>query len=297
VYVASNEEEMTLLEELAQINRDNDYESNLLTRAACLEQYSGLRGDYAIGGLFFPQEVTVDPLQAIHLITGLLQEQYGLTYHTNTLVTAIEKSVDQFQLINNQKLALTAKQVIICSGSDFQTLFPEIFRESDLQSVKLQMLMTRPQPNQRIPGSVLTGWTIRRYESFQDCPSYAGIKAREDAEAYHRKWGIHILFKQADDGRVILGDSHEYLDASGEQQFDYQLHDEVNTYMLKAAQEIYNLQTYEIEKSWYGIYSQCKTQDIFEREVLPGLHIVTGIGGKGMTGSFGFAKQKISSIL
>ncbi len=297
VYIASNEEEMTLLEELAQINQDNDYESNLLTRAACLEQYPGLRGDYAIGGLFFPQEVTVDPRQAIHLITGLLQEQYGLTSYTHTLVTEIEKSGDQFQLINNQKLALAAKQVIVCSGSDFQTLFPKIFRESDLQSVKLQMLMTRPQPNQRIPGSVLTGWTIRRYESFQDCPSYAAIKAGEDGEAYQRKWGIHILFKQADDGRVILGDSHEYLDASNEQQFDYQLYDEVNAFMLQAAREIYNLQTYEIEKSWYGIYSQCKTQDIFEQEVMSGLHIVTGIGGKGMTGSFGFAKQKISSIL
>ncbi len=297
IYIASNEEEMTLLEELSQINKANDYESRLMTKAACLQQYPGLKSDYAIGGLFFPQEITVDPRQAIHRITDMLRERQSLAYFANTLVTEIAVEDGQYRLVNNQRLAVVARKVIVCSGSDFQTLFPEVFRQSDLQRVKLQMLLTRPQPLLRIPGSVLTGWTIRRYESFEECPSFSAIKANEDPEAFHQKWGIHILFKQADDGRVILGDSHEYLNVCDQEQFDYQLYSEVNGFMVQAAQEIYDLQTYDIEQSWYGIYSQCKNRDVFEREVAPGLHIVTGIGGKGMTGSLGFAKEKISSIL
>ena len=45
VYIASNSEEMTLLEELAVINRQQDYPSQLLTAGECLEGYEGLRAD------------------------------------------------------------------------------------------------------------------------------------------------------------------------------------------------------------------------------------------------------------
>lgn len=297
VYIASNAEEMALLEELRAINKSNDYQSELLPKAACLDRYPGLCADYVQGGLFFPQELTVDPLLAIHRIIALLREQFGLAYFPGTLVTDVEPTGDQIRLVNNQREPITAGKVLVCSGSDFQTLFPEVFRESSLQSVKLQMLMTKPQPGVKINGSVLTGWTIRRYESFSECPSYAAIKAREDADAYHRRWGIHILFKQAADGRVILGDSHEYWDAASETPVDFQIDDAMNRFIVDAARDIYDLDTYEVDKTWVGVYSQCKDRDIFEHEAMPNVHIVTGIGGKGMTGSFGYAAQHVEKLL
>ncbi|PHN01226.1 TIGR03364 family FAD-dependent oxidoreductase [Flavilitoribacter nigricans] len=297
IYVASDDEEMTLLEELAGINRDNDYTSQLLSRTECLERYPGLRADYVQGGLFFTQELTVDPRQAIHRIIAWLRERYELAYFPGTLVTAIENRGADRVLLNNRGVPIAAAKVLVCSGSDFQTLFPETFRRSSLQSVKLQMLLTKAQSSLKINGSVLTGWTIRRYESFHECPSFARIKAGEDANAYHRQWGIHILFKQAADGRVILGDSHEYWDAGSDEPVDFQIDDEMNEFMIRAAREIYQLETYAIDKTWIGIYSQCKDRDIFEMEVMPDVHIVTGIGGKGMTGSFGYAEQHIATLL
>ena len=297
IYLASDEEEMTLLEELARINQDNDYTSSLLTKATCLEQYPGLRADYVQGGLFFPQELTVDPRLAIHRIIALLQERFGLAYFPGTMVTAIEQKGEHLALINNQDQSYTAAKILVCSGSDFEILFPETFRQSSLQSVKLQMLLTKAQPKLQIRGSVLTGWTIRRYESFRECPSYAGIKAKEDPTTYHQQLGIHILFKQAADGRVILGDSHEYWDAGSKDSVDFQLDDSINRFMIRSAKAIYELETYDIDKTWVGIYSQCKDRDIFEAEVMPNVHIVTGIGGKGMTGSFGYAEQNIAALL
>ena len=53
VYLASNEEEMVLLEELHTINQANQYPSELLTTGDCLRRYPGLRADYCTGGLFF----------------------------------------------------------------------------------------------------------------------------------------------------------------------------------------------------------------------------------------------------
>jgi len=58
-----------------------------------------------------------------------------------------------------------------------------------------------------------------------------------------------------------------------------------------------DLPTYEIQDRWYGIYSQCKTQDIFLKDIDARIHVATGIGGKGMTGSAGFAKHHLEIIL
>jgi hypothetical protein len=44
------------------------------------------------------------------------------------------------------------------------------------------------------------------------------------------------------------------------------------------------------------MYSQCKTKDIFEHIIDNNIHIITGIGGKGMTASAGFSKENINKI-
>lgn len=295
VYLASNAEEMTLLEELAGINREQDYESRLLSRSECLNAYPGLRPSYVVGGLYFPQEITIDPLNAVHRIIHLLQDRHQLAYFPNTWVSGIQVSGGAYALINNRRQPIEAQRIIICSGNDFRSLFPDLFSSSPLQSVKLQMLLTRPQPTLRIPGSILTGWTIRRYESFQACPSFPSIKGNEDASAYHRKMGIHILFKQTADGSIIIGDSHEYWDAG--EAVEFRTDQAINNAIMQAAREIYQLEDTTIEKTWIGIYSQCKDRDIFECEVLKGVHIVTGIGGKGMTASFGYAATNLEKIL
>lgn len=295
IYVASNEEEMTLVEELAHINKGDDYESKLLSKSECLHQYPGLRSDYVLGGLYFPQEYTVDPRQAIHRITSILQEQKGLQYFPGHWVFDLEEAGEKIRLVNNRKVDIRAEKVIVCSGNDFQSLYPETFKESPLQSVKLQMLLTHPQPGMKIQGSILTGWTIRRYESFTACPSFAAIKAREDAQAYNRQWGIHILFKQADDGSVILGDSHEYWNAG--ETVDFRIDQKMNDFMIEEARKIYDLDHYGMQKTWIGVYSQCKDRDVFELEVQPNVHIVTGIGGKGMTGSLGYAEHHLKGVM
>ena len=66
IYLASNNEEVQLLEELHEINRTNSYESQLLTKSECLYRYSQLRRDYVQAGLFFPEEVIIEPRLMIH---------------------------------------------------------------------------------------------------------------------------------------------------------------------------------------------------------------------------------------
>lgn len=297
VYIASNEEEMTLLEELAVLNRQQDYPSQMLTVAECLKRYEGLRPDYCAGGLFFPEEITVEPRTAVHRVRQYLEEQKGLAYFPQTLAIDIETVRDGCQVLASDGRYFHANRVLVCSGYEFQTLYPEIFAESDLQAVKLQMLLLESQPTQVIPGSILTGLSIRRYESFSECPSYPAIKAKEDPGSPAKKWGVHILFKQAADGSIILGDTHEYADASDAESLGTQIRDDLNQFMLDEAARIFDLQNWKIRETWTGTYSQCRNSDIFRHTIDGRIHLLTGIGGKGMTGSAGYAATHLNDIL
>ena len=297
VYLASNAEEVQLIEELSDINKQNEYSSTLLTKAQCLEKYPGLRADYVKAGLFFPDEVTVEPRTMIHRLQQYLVEQKRLDLFANTKAVHLETLGDQVEVTTAAGTAFYAAQVLICNGSDFKTLYPRLFAESDLQLSKLQMMQTKPQHNFELPGSILTGLSIRRYEAFYECPSFQAIKAQEDLEGLEKKWGVHMLFKQAADGSVILGDSHEYADANKIEDLGYDLNMDIDNFMIAEAKKIFDLPTYEIQDRWYGIYSQCKTQDIFLKNIGDRIHVATGIGGKGMTGSAGFAKHHLETIL
>lgn len=297
IYIASDEEEMTLLEELRAINAANDYPSLLLTQAACLQRYDGLKADYCRGGLFFPEEVTVEARSMIHRLSELLIREKGLLYHAATLIRDVQQANGQCTVTDNRGRQYQATKVILCSGSEFKTLYPEIFADSQLEVTKLQMLQTVPQQKLRVDGNILTGLSIRRYESFHDCPSFAQIKEREDGSAFWKKWGVHILFKQSPDGAFIIGDSHEYADAADADDLGFDLYPEVNDYMLQEARKIFELEDWRIQREWFGVYSQCKDHDIFLRTIDEHIHIVTGIGGKGMTGSAGFAQEHLAKIL
>jgi len=296
VYLASNEEEVQLIEELSQINKDQNYDSILLTKKECLQRFDGLKSDYCKAGLFFPEELTVDADVMITRFQKLLIEQFDVPIFFNTTITATIEKGNSCEAIAANGQTFEASKIIICGGSEFKTLHPSIYEKSDLVATKLQMIQTKSQGIYTLPSNILTGLTIRRYESFEQCPSYDVIKAKENPNSFETKYGIHILFKQALDGSVIIGDSHEYADAKDIDTLGYDLNMEIDAFMINEAKKIIDLPTYEIQKRWYGIYSQCKEQDLFEHNPSPNIHIITGIGGKGMTGSAGFSKQKINLI-
>ncbi|MBX2875119.1 MAG: TIGR03364 family FAD-dependent oxidoreductase [Saprospiraceae bacterium] len=297
IYLASNSEEAQLLEELASINQENNYRSELWTKEQCLDHYPGLRQTYVKAGLFFPEEIKLDPRVAARRIIEYCVAELGLNYFSRRTIIDIASLPGQQLLTDNLGRTYRCKKTFLCGGTEFQLLFPDIFNQSDLVRVKLQMMETVPQKKQIIPGSVLSGWTIRRYESFHECPSFSAIKAQEDADAYHLKLGIHILFKQSPDGGVIIGDSHEYASVKEGEPFSLGTDNEINCFILSQAQRIFQLEDWQISRTWVGEYSQCQEQDIFNETIEQDIHIVTGIGGKGMTGALGYAKENVHNLL
>ena len=299
IYVASDQEELTLLEELATLNEAVGYRSELWNPKQCRRHYPNFNDDYCQGALFFPDEISVNPRLMITRLHQFMRDRKGVTFHYRHLATDIAREaggVSNVSCTNGQKFQ--AENVLICSGSEFQLLYPDLFLQSEIELVKLQMLRLKPQLLGALPGNILTGLSIRRYESFADCPSYQKTIANQPPDSFAKKWGIHILFKQESDGGIILGDSHEYAPASHPDDLDFDLRDSINRFFISEGQKIMHLSDWDIETAWSGLYSQTKEPGgIFRRSPEERIHIATGIGGKGMTGSAGFAEKNLNTIL
>ena len=295
LYVASDEDEWTLLNEHHDYCRGVGYASELLSKATCLADYPTLRPDYVVGALYFPDEVSVEPDQMIHRLIGYIRKKFKVDNRSGAVVVDCQSNYNGAIVTLASRERFQASRVLICSGHEARLLFGNVVSESSLIVSKLQMMQTEPMAGLSLPGNILTGLTIRRYESFQQCRSYASLPFPDRALEL-KNWGIHILFKQAVDGSVIIGDSHEYAPITQMEDLGFHTRDHINQLILAEAERIVNFPVNRIQKTWAGFYSQTE-REIFEYAIDANIQIITGIGGKGMTSSAGYAEESVRSII
>ncbi len=295
IYIASDEAEWTLVNELYDRRQADQYPCELLTKAQTLARYPLLQPAYVRGGLAFPDELSVEPDKLIHRLITYLQTKYGVTYRNNSAVVDCESNANGASITLANRKRFQADKVLICSGHEFRLLFPDVFADSKLVVSKLQMMQTIPMPSVSLPGNILTGLTIRRYEAFQECPAYPTIQT-PDHLLELKKWGIHILFKQAADGSIIIGDSHEYAPPAQCDSLGFATTDAINALILAEARRIVQFPVHQIQRTWAGFYAQTPAE-IFEHDIDPHIRIVTGIGGKGMTSCMGYAEANIGRLI
>jgi len=240
--------------------------------AEVLERSGWVVAEGLRGALFSEHEIVVDPRLILSQLPVFLAEKYGVVFSFGTAVTDIKK--------------LSADRVFVCSGDDFETLYPEVYAGSGVTRCKLQMMRTGPQPDGWSMGPALAGGlTLRFYQSFRVCESLAALSARIAEEMpLYEKYGIHVMASQTNDGCVTLGDSHEYgleVDIFNKQEID----DLVLAYLRGFAR----FPNMAIAERWHGVYARHFDRPFFYEQPEPEVFIVTASAGKGMTVSFGLA--------
>jgi len=237
-----------------------------------------------LGGMHSPLELRVDPRTASARIAAWLRDTRGLECHFRTSIIG----VDNGTLHAADGRTWNADRIIVCSGSDLQTLYPETFARSGLQLCKLQMLKSVSQPVAAGPAPHLaSGLTLRHYAAFRDCAALTAVEARVAEQSPDLdRYGIHVMASQFPGGEVILGDSHEYGDAITP--FDKTLIDEL---ILRECRKVFRLDDWSIAERWHGIYAKHSDLPVYEAQAADGTHIFVGTGGAGMTMSFGLADR------
>lgn len=283
-HLAHRDDEWAVLEEFAALAPALGYDCRLATAAETVRLVPAARRDGLRGALVSATELGVDPPAAIAALTGWLMATRGVTVHAGLAVTAVEPG----PVVVAAERRIACDRVLVCTGADFAELFPAAFAASGLVRCKLQMLSTVPQPDGfRIGPHVASGLTLRHYHSFQICRSLPAVVARVAAETPELDaLGIHVMASQPIDGRVILGDSHEYGAAIGP--FDSTRIDDL---ILRELHRVITLPDWSIERRWHGVYAKHPREPVVFREPLPAVTVCTGTGGSGMTLAMGIAED------
>ena len=241
------------------------------------------------GALWTEEEMIVDPREAIAKTAEYLQRLPGVEFIWNKAISRIEKNT----VFSGQK-SWSADLVFVCSGADFETLYPELFSETSITKCKLQMMRLVQQPHSwRIGPPLCAGLSFIHYAGFQVAPSLTQLK-----EVYKNQFpellelGIHVMVSQNGLGELTIGDSHEYgLDFTP---FD-QKH--VNDLIIDFLKTFAQFKDWSIGSSWHGIYSKMTNGAIeFVHQIDDYVTVVNGVGGAGMTLSFGLGEEVVAGL-
>jgi FAD dependent oxidoreductase TIGR03364 len=288
LHLAYHSDEWQVLQELFETFTAEGRNVKILNKEQILKTSAIAKGDNCMGALFSSEEVIVDPREAIARIPEYFHETLNIRFNWGKTITAVKTGHIQ---IGSQ--SIQADRIFICSGADFETLYPEQFAQYPLTKCKLQMMRLVQEGSPRIGPAVCGGLSLIHYASFKAAPSLGFLRKRfEDEMSDFLQWGIHVMVSQNKSGELTVGDSHEY--GLAPDPFDRKF---INDLILKYLQGFAYLNKPELVETWNGVYGKLTkggTDLFFSPE--PEVYIINAIGGAGMTLSFGLAEELINSL-
>lgn len=289
LHLAYHADEWQVLQELEQAYAQ-ERGLQLLSKEAVMNLSPVVNAEGLIGGLYSATEMIVDPREAIFKLPQYLAEKENIQFYWNKCVSAIR---DGIAYVGEQE-SFAADIIFVCSGVDFETLYPTQFQEWPVTKCKLQMMRLESQLGLSKMGPALCGGlSLLHYKSFEAAASLPALKSRIEQEMPdYLKWGIHVMVCQHGSGELTVGDSHEY--GSHHDPFD---RDFINRMIVDYLRGFASFQNWRPVQSWHGIYAKCTNGDseLFLSPE-PGVYLLNGLGGAGMTLSFGLAEEVIEAI-
>lgn len=288
LHAVYRDDEAAVAREFADIGPGLGFQCEWLDAGQALSRSRALNPNGLLGALWSPTEISIDPRVTIATLPSFLSERFGVQFRFGCAVRQIDSPV-----IEAGSEQWKTENAIVCSGDDFESLYPETFASAGLTRVKLQMLRTAPQPDGWLLGPALAaGLTLRFYSSFSVCETLPALRGRiADETPEYDRWEIHGLVSQTSQGELTLGDSHEYgpiVDIFNKEAIDCLMLRYISTFLAPP--------DLAIAQRWYGVYVKHPDHPYLTLKPAPGVRIVTSPGGAGMTLSHGIAAETIAEM-
>jgi len=289
MHLAYQEDEWLVLQELAELFQQEGRSVFLLGSSTIAARFPHVQQKGLLGGLFSNTELIVDPREAIKTTAAYLESFLDVQFLYKTQVSNVESGA---VYIADKKLQ--ADQVWVCSGQDFETLFPSVFSSLPITRCKLQMMrFTSSDAGMKIGTSVCGGLSLIHYKSFAKAAGLQKLEDRYKAEmSEYIKYGIHVMVAEKKHGEFTVGDSHEY--GHSFEPFDSAY---INELIFSYLKKMVDCSGWQLIHSWHGIYPKMQNnateiclspvKDVF---------ILNGLGGAGMTLSFGLAEEMVKQF-
>jgi glycine/D-amino acid oxidase-like deaminating enzyme len=180
-----------------------------------------------------------------------------------------------------------ADLTILCPGAAHSGVAARWLADAPLRRCRLQMMQTEPL-DERLTTSIADGDSLRYYPAFFVAEA-SGLPAQAPVAA---AWHAQLLIAQRAGGELTIGDTHVY-----EEPYDFAVEEEPYDHLQARAESILGRPLPPVPRRWAGVYSQATDTSVCVRvSPEPGLVIVTGPGGRGMTLSPAIAAETFEGV-
>ena len=289
LHLAYRDDEAQVLREFALESRNDGEPFELLGPAAVADRAGAVVQDGLQLALGSRSEVCVDPREVVARLPDWLSRRFGVEFQFNRAITAVE-----LPGVFSGQMRWSANRLWVCCGDELGLLFADQLRETEMVKCKLQMMRSQPIGGSwRIGPMLAAGLTLRHYASFGNCPTLPALRRRIAEESpWLDRYGIHVLVSQNGHGELVIGDSHEYGEAI--EPFDKP---EIDEWVLGYLRTFLDAPGLRIAARWHGTYAKHSSKPYLIEQPAAGVTVIIGLGGAGMTLSFGLAEQVVAREL
>lgn len=308
--VVTTEAERAVLEEVS-ARPDAEQRGFELLDADAARRRNPVVGGQVLAALYAARDAAVEPRLVPAALRQHLLRSGRYTFVAGREVVDAAETAAGVRLVDASGQAWDGDAAILCTGAWHRGLagqwlagqwlddqLPADDRPPLVRRVRLHMMQTAPL-GEVVPTSLADADSLRYYPAFAG-PALDRLPAPDPEGA---AWGMQLLLVQRQDGGLTIGDTHLYHEPFG---FDV----EETPYRLLAqrAERMLGRPLPPIERRWAGVYSQLvpgvdanaageRGMGVYlHHEVLPGVHLVTGPGGRGMTLSPVIAERTLAAL-
>ena len=283
--LATEDAELALLKEAAALPDAERRGFELLDPTAVRAVNPALRGEFA-GGLLCRADAIVEPRQVLPALRAYLssgdKETSGYTWLPGREVTEIAPNAVR----DHTGAWHRGDLVILCPGAAHTGVAGRYLARGGVRRVRLQMMQTAPLAEQ-VTTALADGDSLRYYPAY-DLPGRAQLPPQAAAAGRAR---AQLLLVQRADGGLTIGDTHEYAEP-----FAFDVDEDAYDHLRARAEALLGGPIPRVQRRWAGVYSEVDPDvaghALYHRaEVEPGVVLVTGPGGRGMTCSPAIAEE------
>jgi len=285
--LATEEAELALMEQACEREDASLRQWELLDGPSARSMCPAI-SEQVIGALFCRSDAVVEPRSAVHAIRSYLAGQPGYQWLPGREAVELAPAAVR----DDWGEWHAGERVFLCPGAGATGLVRRHAGRSAAERarpVRLQMLETAPFG--RVVGTALADGDSMRYYPAFDLPGRALLPPQPGVARTHR---AQLLLVQRLDGSLTIGDTHCY-----DEPFGFDLDEEVYAYLLAKAALLLRGPLPAVRRRWAGVYLEMAppaSSLYWREELLPGVEVVTGAGGRGMTCAPAIAEESLDGL-
>jgi len=283
--LATEDAELALLKEAAALPDAERRGFELLDPTAVRAVNPALRGEFA-GGLLCRADAIVEPRQALPALRAYLAAGDKGTSRYTWLPGREVTEIVPNAVRDHTGAWHRGDLMILCPGAAHTGVAGRYLARGGVRRVRLQMMQTSPLA-ERVTTALADGDSLRYYPAY-DLPGRAQLPPQAAAAGRAR---AQLLLVQRADGGLTIGDTHEYAEP-----FAFDVDEDAYDHLRARAEALLGGPIPRVQRRWAGVYSEVDPgvagHALYHRaEVEPGVVLVTGPGGRGMTCSPAIAEE------